>query len=110
MLGGLLLAAIPGVPHVEFDPDLVLLVFLPPLLFVAAIERRYVSYATNRVPVIRLAFGLMLFTMVVVAIVAYASIPSLGWAAAFTLGAIVSPTDAIAATSVFRRLGVPRLS
>jgi monovalent cation/hydrogen antiporter len=110
VLGGLLLAAIPGVPRVEFDPDLVLLVFLPPLLFVAATRTPIRELRANRVPVIRLAFGLTIFTMVVVAIVAYTLVPNLGWAAAFTLGAIVSPTDAIAATSVFRRLGVPRLA
>src|SRR3954466_14328778 len=110
VLGGLLLAAIPGVPRVEFEPDLVLLVFLPPLLFVAATRTPIRELRANRVPIIRLAFGLTLFTMVAVAIFAQSLVPALGWAAAFTLGAIVSPTDAVAATSVFRRLGLPRLA
>jgi Na+/H+ antiporter len=110
VLGGLLLAAIPGVPRVEFDPDLVLLLFLPPLLFVAATRTPIRELRANAIPITRLAVGLTLFTMVVVAVVAQTIVPSLGWAAAFTLGAIVSPTDAIAATSVFRRLGMPRVA
>jgi CPA1 family monovalent cation:H+ antiporter len=110
VLGGLVLAAIPGLPQVQLDPDLVLLLFLPPLLFVAATRTPIRELRANWIPITRLALGLTLFTMVVVAVVAETLVPSLGWAAAFTLGAIVSPTDAIAATSVFRRLGVPRLA
>src|SRR3954452_619037 len=112
VLGGLLLAAIPGLPlpRIEFEPDLVLLLFLPPLLFIAATRTPIRELRANRVPIIRLAFGLTLFTMVAVAIFAQSLIPTLGWAAAFTLGAIVSPTDAVAATSVFRRLGLPRVA
>ena len=112
VLGGLLLAAIPGLPlpRIEFEPDLVLQLFLPPLLFIAATRTPIRELRANRVPIIRLAFGLTLFTMVAVAIFAQSLIPTLGWAAAFTLGAIVSPTDAVAATSVFRRLGLPRVA
>ena len=110
VLGGLVLAAIPGIPTVQFDPDLVLLLFLPPLLFVAATRTPIRELRANRAPIIRLAFGLTLFTMIAVAIVAQSLVPALGWAAAFTLGAIVSPTDAVAATSVFRRLGLPRVA
>jgi Na+/H+ antiporter len=112
VLGGLLLAAIPGLPlpRIEFEPDLVLLLFLPPLLFIAATRTPIRELRANRVPIIRLAFGLTLFTMVAVAIFAQSLIPALGWAAAFTLGAIISPTDAVAATSVFRRLGLPRVA
>jgi Na+/H+ antiporter len=110
VLGGLVLAAIPGLPTIQFEPDLVLLLFLPPLLFISATRTPIRELRANRAPVIRLAFGLTLFTMVAVAIVAYGLNPALGWAAAFTLGAIVSPTDAIAATAVFRRLGLPRVA
>ena len=110
LLGGLVLAAIPGLPRIDFEPDLVLLLFLPPLLFIAATRTPIRELRANRVPIIRLAFGLTLFTMIAVAIVAQNLVPALGWAAAFTLGAIVSPTDAIAATSVFRRLGIPRVA
>lgn len=110
VLGGLVLAAIPGLPRIDFDPDLVLLLFLPPLLFISATRTPSRELRANRAPIIRLAFGLTLFTMVIVAIVANGLDPALGWAAAFTLGAIVSPTDAVAATSVFRRLGLPRVA
>ena len=109
VLGGLLLAFIPGLPRIQLEPDLVLLVFLPPLLFIAAIETNFRELRENFAPITRLAFGLVVFTVVVVAVVAQALVPSMGWAAAITLGAIVAPTDAIAATSVFRRLGVPRV-
>jgi Na+/H+ antiporter len=109
VLGGLGFALIPGLPQVQLEPDLVLLVFLPPLLFVAAIETPIRELRTYITPILRLAIGLVLFTMVIVAIAAQAVLPDIGWAAAFTLGAIVAPTDALAATSVFRRLGAPRL-
>lgn len=110
VLGGLLLAAVPGLPHIQFEPDLVLLVFLPPLLFIAATRSNVRELRANRTPILSLAFGLTIFTMIAVAVVAQVVDPTLGWAAAFTLGAIVSPTDAVAATSVFRRLGIPRVA
>src|SRR6187455_1247316 len=87
VLGGLGLAFIPGLPRIELEPDLVLLVFLPPLLFGAAAESPIRDLRANLVPLVRLSIGLVLFTMVIVAIVAHAVVPSLGWAAAFTLGA-----------------------
>jgi monovalent cation/hydrogen antiporter len=108
VLGGLPLAFVPGLSRIQLQPDLVLLVFLPPLLFSAAIETPIRDLRANIAPLLRLSVGLVLFTMVVVAVVAQAVIPSLGWPAAFTLGAIVAPTDALSATSVFRRLGAPR--
>ena len=85
-----------------------LLVFLPPLLFVAAFQTPLRDLRRNLGPIARLSIGLVIFTTVVVAAVAQALVPGMGWAAAFALGAIVAPTDALAATSVFRRLGVPR--
>ena len=109
VLGGLGLAFLPGLPRIELEPDLVLLVFLPPLLFTAAVETPIRDLRANILPLTRLSIGLVIFTMVTVAIAAYLAIPSLGLAAAFTLGAIVAPTDALAATSVFRRLGAPRV-
>ncbi len=109
VLGGLGLAVVPGLPRIELEPDLVLLVFLPPLLFTAAVETPIRELRANVAPLVRLAIGLVIFTMVLVAIVAQAAVPGLGWAAAFTLGAIVAPTDALAATAVFRRLGAPRV-
>ena len=96
-------------PHITLQPDLVLLVFLPPLLFGAAFETPLRDLRSNLWPIGRLSIGLVIVTTVAVAAVAHAMIPTLGWPAAFTLGAIVAPTDALAATTVFRRLGVPRV-
>jgi CPA1 family monovalent cation:H+ antiporter len=109
VLGGLGLAFVPGLPRIKLEPELVLLVFLPPLLFNAAAESPIRDLRANLAPLIRLSIGLVIFTMVIVAVVAHAAIPGLSWAAAFTLGAIVAPTDALAATTVFRRLGAPRV-
>ncbi len=109
VLGGLGLAFVPGLPHIQLEPDLVLLVFLPPLLFAAAVESPTRELRTYLAPLLRLSFGLVLVTMIIVAAVAQATIPGIGWAAAFTLGAIVGPTDALAATTVIRRLGAPRV-
>jgi Na+/H+ antiporter len=109
VLGGLGLAFVPGLPHIQLEPDLVLLVFLPPLLFSAAAESPIRDLRANLAALLRLSLGLVLFTMVIVAAIAHAAIPGLSWAAAFTLGAIVGPTDALAATTVIRRLGAPRV-
>src|SRR4029077_14077691 len=109
VLGGLAVAFVPGLPKITLEPDLVLLVFLPPLLFAAAFETPLRDLRRNLWPIARLSIGLVLVTTVAVAAVAQALVPGLGWAAAFALGAIVAPTDALAATSVFRRLGVPRV-
>jgi Na+/H+ antiporter len=109
VLGGLGLAFVPGLPRIELEPDLVLLVFLPPLLFSAAAESPIRDLRANLAPLVRLSIGLVLFTMVLVAVAAHALVPGLSWPAAFTLGAIVGPTDALAATTVFRRLGAPRI-
>jgi Na+/H+ antiporter len=109
VIGGLGLAFVPGLPKIELQPDLVLLVFLPPLLFGAAVDTPIRELRRNIAPLLRLSIGLVVFTMTIVAVVANAAIPGLGWAGAFTLGAIVAPTDALAATTVFRRLGAPRI-
>ena len=109
VLGGLGLAFVPGLPRLRLEPDLVLLVFLPPLLFQAATETPIRDLRATIVPLLRLSVGLVLFSIVVVAVVAHAVIPALGWPGAFVLGAIVAPTDALAATAVFRRLGAPRV-
>jgi Na+/H+ antiporter len=109
VLGGLGLAFVPALPRIALEPDLVLLVFLPPLLFSAAVGTPIRDLRTNLAPLVRLSIGLVIFTMVAVAVVMQAAVPELGWAAAFTLGAIVAPTDALAATTVFRRLGAPRV-
>jgi Na+/H+ antiporter len=109
VLAGLALGFVPGLPRITLQPDLVLLVFLPPLLFGAAFETPLRDLKTNLWPIGRLSIGLVVVTSVTVAAVAQAVVPTLGWPAAFALGAIVAPTDALAATTVFRRLGVPRI-
>ncbi len=109
VLGGLALGFVPGLPRLELEPELVLFVFLPPLLFTAAFDTSIRDLKANIAPLVRLSIGLVAFTMIAVAVVVQSAMPSMGWAAAFTLGAIVAPTDALAATSVFRRLGAPRI-
>jgi monovalent cation/hydrogen antiporter len=107
VLGGLVLGFVPGLPRVELDPDVVFLLFLPPLLYVSALFTSWRDFRANLRPISLLAVGLVLMTTCAVAAVAHWAI-ELPWAAAFALGAIVSPTDAIAATAVAQRLGVPR--
>ncbi|MDX6583146.1 MAG: monovalent cation/hydrogen antiporter [Solirubrobacterales bacterium] len=106
VVGGLGLAVIPGIPDVELDPDVVLLVILPPLLYSAAFFTPLRELRRNVRKISMLAVGLVLATMAAVAVVAHAAL-DFGWAEAFVLGAIVSPTDPVAATAIARRLGVP---
>src|SRR5215207_2838990 len=107
VLGGLALGFIPVVPGIELPPDLVLLIFLPPLLYSSAFFSSPHDLKANLWPVASLAVGLVLLTSVTVAAVAHWAV-GLPWAAAFVLGAIVSPTDPVAATVIARRLGAPR--
>ncbi len=108
VLGGLVLGFVPGLPQVELKPELVFLLFLPPLLYVSALFTSWRDFRANLRAISLLAVGLVLMTTCVVAVVAHAAIEGLDWASAFVLGAIVSPTDAVAATAVAQRLGVPR--
>ena len=107
VLVGLVLSLVPRLPEVKLDPNIVFYFFLPPLLYPAALFTSWRDFRRNLRPIVLLAIGLVLLTMIVVACVAHSFIPSLPWAAAFALGAIVSPPDAVAATSVIRRLTVP---
>ncbi len=106
--GGLLLGFAPGFPQITLPPDLVLVAILPPLLYSTAFFTGLRDLRTNIRPIGLLAIGLVLVTMSSVAVVAHQAISGLSWGAAFTLGAIVSPTDALAATEIARNLGVPR--
>jgi monovalent cation/hydrogen antiporter len=108
VLGGLGISLIPGVPEVEMKPDLVLALFLPPLLYSAAFFASLRDLRANLRPISMLAIGLVVVTAVLVAVIAHALIDGLPWAVAFALGAIVSPTDPLAASEILRRLGVPR--
>src|SRR5712692_9983748 len=108
VLGGLVLSLAPGLPAFQLPPDVVFDIFLPPLLFAAGFFTSMRDFKANLRPIILLAFGLVLFTTAVVGVVAQALLPTLGWAGAFALGAIVAPPDAVSATSIFQRIGVPR--
>ena len=108
VIGGLALALVPGLPIVRLDPDLVFLVFLPPILWAAAYFTSLREFRQNIRPISLLAVGLVLATTAAVAAVARFMLPGMGWAEAIALGAIVSPPDAVAATAIARRLHIPR--
>ena len=108
VVAGIIVGLIPGVPHIELEPELVFLLFLPPILYAAGYFTSIRDFRANLRPILLLSVGLVLVTTVVVAAVLKALVPELPWAAALAFGAIVSPPDAVAATAVFRRLGVPR--
>ena len=107
LLGGIVLSQLPNLPDIVLAPDIVFLLFLPPILFGAAYFTPIRDFRANLRPILLLAVGLVLFTTVIVAVVAQ-QLTGMPMAAAFALGAIVAPPDAVAATAVFRRLGVPR--
>ena len=106
VLGGLLIGFVPGLPTVEISPEIVFLVFLPPLLNYAAFFSSPQDLRRHLRPLLALAIGLVLFTTVIIALIAHTLI-GLPWAAAFVLGAILAPTDPVAAEAIFRRMGVP---
>lgn len=108
VIGGLALGFVPGLPHVQLAPNLVLLFFLPPLLYWQALNAPFRDLRANARPVSLLAVGLVLTTMVVVAVVAHRVVAGLSWPAAFVLGAIVAPTDEVAAGAIAERLRLPR--
>lgn len=108
VVGGGLLGFLPGAPDTVLDPDLVLVIFLPPLLYSAAFFSSLRDLKDNLRPISMLAVGLVVTTTLVVGVVAHLAIGGLTWAAAFTLGAILSPTDPVAATAIAGRLGAPR--
>jgi monovalent cation/hydrogen antiporter len=108
VVGGLVLGFLPGLPDVQLEPDLVLVIFLPPLLYSAAFFANLHDLRRDMRSISMLAIGLVLATMCTVAVVAHALVDGLPWGAAFALGAIVAPTDPVAATTIARRLNVPR--
>ncbi|MGH2549602.1 MAG: Na+/H+ antiporter, partial [Thermomicrobiales bacterium] len=108
VVGGLAFGLIPGMPAIELDPDMVFLLFLPPILFSAAYSTSWREFRYSLRPIGLLAIGCVLFTMLAVAMVAHVVIDGLNWPAAFVLGAIVAPPDAVATTAIFSRIGVPR--
>lgn len=110
VVGGLALGLMPGLPRVTLEPDLVFLIFLPPLLYRDALTTSWRDFRADIGKISLLAFGLVLATTLIVGVVAHAVIPGLPWAVAFVLGAIVAPTDTVAATALADRLNLsPRI-
>jgi CPA1 family monovalent cation:H+ antiporter len=107
VLGGLGIALIPGLPEVELDPDVIFLVFLPPLVYAAGWRTSPLELRALMRPLALLSVVLVFITAAAVALVAHALVPGLDWAEAAVLGAVLAPTDAVSATSIFRRLGAP---
>src|SRR5690349_4454730 len=106
---GLALSFVPMFPVVRLQPEIVLIGILPPLLYVAAVETSVPAFRYNLRPILLLAIGLVMFTTAAVGIVLYLLLPGkVPMAATFALGAVVAPPDAVAATAVARRIGLPR--
>ena len=108
VLGGLVLALIPGLPHPRLDPKIVLVGILPPLLYSTAFYTPLREFRANIRAIASLAVGLVLATAAAVAAVAHAIVPDMPWSSAFVLGAIVAPTDPVAATAIAGRCRLPR--
>ena len=108
VIAGLLISLIPGVPYINLKPDLVFLIFLPPLLYAAAWNTAWHEFWKWKRAIALLAFGLVFFTSAAVALVSCAIIPGFTITLGFLLGAIVSPPDAVAANSVLHGLRVPK--
>lgn len=105
---GVAASYVPQVPQVYLDHDVVLLGLLPPLLYAAAQQTSLVDFRANWRPILMLSVGLVLFTAVGVAVVVRLLVPDLPWAVALAIGAVVAPPDAVAATAIGRRIGLPR--
>jgi monovalent cation/hydrogen antiporter len=108
VLGGLGLALIPQVPQVSLNPDVVLLLFLPPLLYSAAFDISFREFRRYKRAIGQLSVLLVLVTVLAVGFTVHALVPGVPWAVAFALGAVLSPTDAVAASAIATRLGLPR--
>ncbi len=108
IVAGVAASYVPGVLEIELDADVVLFGLLPPLLYAAAIQTSLVDFNANRRSILLLSVGLVVFTAAGIALLVHALVPGLGWPAAFAIGAVVAPPDAVAATAVGRRIGLPR--
>jgi len=108
VVGGLILAFVPGLPQVTLPPDVLFLVFIPPLLFAGSITFPLREIRRQIGPIVRLSVVMVLVSTAAVAVVAHALHPSFTWAAAITLGAIVAPPDPVAVLSIMRSLRIPR--
>lgn len=105
---GLAIGFIPVLPNLTVDPEVVFIIFLPPLLYDAAFKASWHDLRSNARPIVALAVSLVFFTILVVAITAHHLIPGFSWPVAFLLGAIISPPDAVAATGIIKGLGLDK--
>lgn len=108
VLGGMAIGFIPGVPTVPLPPDLVLVVFLPPLLYWESVTAPTSEFRAGALWIFQMAFGLVILTTIAVAVVAHAIVPGMPWGVAFVLGAIVASTDEVAFAAIAGQLNVPR--
>ena len=108
VVGGLLLSFVPGIPRIDLNPDVIFFVILPPLLYSAAWLTSWREFSYNLVSILFLAFGLVTFTVLGVTGLGHWFLPGFDWRVGLVLGAVVAPTDAIAATSIAKRIGLPK--
>src|SRR5689334_22397721 len=108
VIAGLGVSLVPSLPRIPLNPDLIFIGVLPPLLFSAAFTTSWHEFRYNLASICLLAFGLVGFTVVGVAFMAHMLLPEFDWRLGLVLGAVVAPTDAIAATAIGKRLGLPR--
>jgi Na+/H+ antiporter len=108
VIAGLLLSLVPGIPRVKLNPDIVFLVVLPPLLYGAAWLTSWRDFVHNLISISLLAFGLVAFTVLGVAGTTHLAFPGFDWRLGIVLGAVIATTDAIAATSIAKRVGLPQ--
>jgi NhaP-type Na+/H+ or K+/H+ antiporter len=108
LVGGGALAFVPGLPVIELDPGLLLVLFLPPLLMDGAYFTAHAEFRKHLAGVLSLAIGAVVFTTLIVGVVTHWLLPNLPWAACFALGAIVSPPDAVSARAVLQSVKLPR--
>jgi Na+/H+ antiporter len=108
LVAGLGLSFVPGIPQAHLEPELVLIGILPPLLYVAALQTSVPAFRRALRPILLLAIGLVLVTAFAVGVVVHLLLPAVPFAACVALGAIVAPPDAVSATAIARRIGLPR--
>ena len=108
IVAGIAASYLPGVPEVRLAPEVVLFGLLPPLLYSAALQTSLVDFNANRRAILLLSVGLVAFTAVGIGALVHELIPGLSWPEAFAIGAVVAPPDAVAATAIGRRIGLPR--
>ena len=105
---GIGVSFLPGVPELQLHHNVVLLGLLPPLLYAAALQTSLVDFNANRRPILLLSVGLVVFTAAGIGVLVHSLLPGISWPASFAIGAVVAPPDAVAATSIGRRIGLPR--